>query len=230
MFGSVWAVTTEQDCEAKYDPQVIVYSLVEDRMLMVYKISKDLCGPGKTVFTHLSIDTSRGPDKTMAIASDSGQFALLVLQFNQKELSMDAWRVFNPTLKSQPEFATFRYRNKETYLNFGVYGINIVPSLKKGEPAHLYYSSFAGNTLHKVPLKVLYSKALWTKGSDVIKIGSQKHTYFVQGKSDVDKTDPRNRDVDGCFTKLGQFPFVCSGAATIWTIRYYIVRIPQEML
>lgn len=185
-FARAWmldsAITTLADIELLHNPKILIWSLVENKMLMVYEIPKT--DPGKSVYTHLEIDTSRGRDHTYCIVSDSAQGALEVVKYNEAAEEIESWRVRHHSFLSQPELSNFTYGKNSINMNLGVYSITIVPSFKRGQPDHLYYSSFAGNTWYKVPLLILYKQELWTGG--------------------------RAKEVNKFFEKLGQVEYVTS--------------------
>lgn len=187
-FARVWmldsGITTLTDIELLHNPKILIWSLVENKMLMVYEIPKS--DPGKSVYTHLEIDTSRGRDDTYCIVSDSAQGALEVIKYNQAAKEIKSWRVRHDSFMSQPELSNFTYGKNSINMNLAVYSITIVPSFKRGQPDHLYYSSFAGNTWHKVPLFILYSQELWTRG------------------------DTSKESISTYFEKLGQVGYVTS--------------------
>lgn len=212
-FGRAWildsGVNYATDSEPIFNPKIFIWSLIERKMLKIYEIPKSQYGPGSSRLTNIAVDTAFGCEKTFAIISDSAQFALVILRYNQTSNTLVSWRVKNKSFKPQPKLSNFTYKNKSIDLNLGVYSITRIPSFETGKPDYLYYSSFAGNTWYKVPTIILYNQDLWTKGYAKIQIEGNLQNLKVSWKK-LDETLGKYKNVDKYFSELGKVKYTTS--------------------
>lgn len=139
---------------------LFAYSLSENRMIYRIRFPLELTYPGPNDITNLVIDDYHGCENIKAIISDTFGYCVYVFDYRSERF----WKVQHQSMKNDPRYSTFQYKNASLHLPSGIYSISLSPPLGKSRERYLFYGPYAGITKYVVPLSILYREELWTKG------------------------------------------------------------------
>ncbi|XP_026470892.1 major royal jelly protein 1-like [Ctenocephalides felis] len=167
-------------------PQLVVFNLHTDKMIMRYRFPEDQYKSGISLFVTPVVDVQDSNGKcsnTFVYIGDVTGQGLVVFDLKNER----SWRINNKLFYPNPEWGTFTIQGESFDLMDGIVGMALTPQQAKdtrfiqnlfnhgngyngnkhrGEPRTLYFHALASNAENMVTTDVLLNSTMWTEDPD----------------------------------------------------------------